>query len=134
MVGLKTSKSEENLIKNLSRISLFLLSRIGELEKYLYWGLIRGGLICIGRSGDLKILEKSDIKSFKNLSRIGEIRRRPTSARSNWRIIQPTVDLDFSLNPPIYNTNQKSLAWSYLDKSKYCELLIQELDQHESEA
>ena len=65
-----TSKSEENLIKNQSRISLFLLSRIGELEKYLYWGLIRGGLICIGRSDDLKILEKSDIKSFKNQSRI----------------------------------------------------------------
>ena len=116
------------------------------MREFTLW-LIRSGLICIGRSEDLrsaegrllpsgrkKILEKSDIKSFKNLSRIGEIRRRPTSARSNWRIIQPTVDLDFSLNPPIYNTNQKSLAWSYLDKSKYCELLIQELDQHESEA
>jgi len=62
-------KSEENLIKNLSRISLFL-SRIRELEKYLYLGLIRDGLIYIGRSGDLKILEKSEIKSFKNLSRI----------------------------------------------------------------
>ena len=39
------------------------------MREFTLW-LIRGGLIYIGRSEDLKILEKSEIKSFKNQSRI----------------------------------------------------------------
>ena len=32
--------------------------------------------------------------------------------------------------PISYNTNQKSLAWSYQDLTKHCERLVQEQDPH----